>query len=214
MELQATLSSSIRTNWFSLFASFFWFAWFSSPLYNSPSNEFVKTAAYMGISQKFTQLCVLRISANNLLLEINFVTRVSDTKKKVNFAVNVRDGKSFRSLFDILWIRPRTGKKVCAQPAHRSITQLPDKNCQSINPPVNQTTKSDKGTQRAQNNSKGDVLSYWIFLSSHFHIFLIFHPRPYSPLTTFPTFPIHCSRIEKDRANRLIFNIFQSHIQS
>lgn len=56
----------------------------------------------MGISQNFTQLCVLRISANNLLLEINFVTRVSDTKKKVNFAVTVRDGKSFRSLFDIL----------------------------------------------------------------------------------------------------------------
>lgn len=113
MELQATLSSSIRTNWFSLFASFFWFAWFSSPLYNSPSNEFVKTAAYMGISQNFTQLCVLRISANNLLLEINFVTRVSDTKKKVNFAVTVRDGKSFRSLFDILWIRPRTRTKKC-----------------------------------------------------------------------------------------------------
>ena len=55
--------------------------------------------------------------------------------------------------------------------AHRSITQFPDKNCQSINQPVNQTRKCDKGTQRAQNNSKGDFLS------------ALFHFSPNHPLS-------------------------------
>ncbi|CRL04679.1 CLUMA_CG017743, isoform A [Clunio marinus] len=56
--------------------------------------------------------------------------------------------------------------------AYQSITQFPDKNCQSINQRVNQTTKSDKGTQRAQNKHQGfDQLSrrkvflFWIFLT-------------------------------------------------
>lgn len=56
-------------------------------------------------------------------------------------------------------------KSVCT--ACRSITQFPDKNCQSITQSVNQTTKCDKrdAKQRAQNNSKGDFLSRWVFLS-------------------------------------------------
>lgn len=128
---------SIATNWFFLFASFV-----------SNSTDSLASARCTA--------AVIRPTAVLLIIPRIFTlsNRVNPSgAKQFRCHYQEMEGKTFASRFACYSSRTKCGRG-SVYTAHRSITQFPDKNCQSITQPRQSSDKTWKrDAERAQNNS-------------------------------------------------------------